>query len=260
MESVSENYASMKKYWRTYKSQHRERSFVDAIMEVAVSVNFKIQQVMMMEQYIHRKYQYLDTVYRLLVFSVLPNQIKEFINSIIRDVFKPEEFLASRAAIAFMGDIVEIGFRNPSYPSCETDPIVTKFCSQWKLDATTIDTFVEEWKLLVRREAPLLPEIALNPEFHECFAELGFKSHLWLSQFKYIGGDCSLMHTIRILQSFEQPLVNDNSFGRQWDETWKATKIWGTWMYCCCSIYFQHYYPCVPMDCYQQHYHLNRSS
>jgi hypothetical protein len=133
-----------------------------------------------------------------------------------------------------MGDIVETGFRNPSDPYSQTDPIVTEFCQKWNIDPTIIRTFIDHWKRIGKVEAPIRPERALNPEVFNLMYSFGLQSHSWLAPFAYIGGrDRCMINTTRLLQGLSnvvkkgKPLILKRGFfGRQWDELRrKATKI-----------------------------------
>ena len=235
MQFVALMYNTMKKSWRSHTQRGLPSdTFVENVMEAVVYVNFSLQQIMMMEEELQATYPYLNTIYRMMVFMKYPGWIKEFTDSIIGSVSDPTKFLASRDVIAFMGDIVECGFRNPSDGYSDTHPIVAKFCSKWKLNAHILRPSVELWKVIGKFEAPLRPERTLNKESFGLMTALGLQSHSWLAPFTYIGGrDRCMMNTIRMLQGLSnvvkkgKPLILKRGFfGRQWDEARKkATRI-----------------------------------
>ena len=237
MQFVSVFYSTMKRAWRTHGQRDvPSETFIEDIMEASVYVNFVIQQIMMMEEELNAKYPYLNTVYRMMTFLVHPASIKDFTDTVLPLVSDQEAFLASRDAIAFMGDIIETGFRNPSDDKSNTEPIVKAFCTKWKLNAAAIGGDFEQWKVLGRFEAPLMVEMTLNQQIFGEMMALGLQPHSWLAPFKYIGGrDRCMMNTIRLLQGLsnvvkkDQPLIlKRGTFGRQWDEgRKKATKICG---------------------------------
>ena len=237
MQFVAEFYRTMKTSWRTHPQRDiPSNAYVEDIMEASVYVNFAIQQIMMIEEEFSSKYPYLNTVYRMMSFLVYPQWVKEFTDMVGPSVSDLDAFMASHDAVAFFGDIIETGFRNPSDVYSQTEVIVTEFCTKWKVDATLICPEVERWKLFGRFEAPLSIEKASNQSQFQLMASLGIQSHSWLAPFQYIGGrDRCMMNTIRLLQGLSnvvkkgQPLiVKRGMFGRQWDEARKkATKICG---------------------------------
>ena len=189
MQSISLLYRNLKQKWRAhFGTTIPSDTFVEDIMEAATYVNLAIQEILILEEELNAKYPYLNTVYRMMAFLNHPHVIAGFTNTVLPLLSDRASFLASRDAVAFMGDLFESEFRCKDDKSMRTETIVAAFCTKWNLEATSISHFISLWTFMGSMEARLIEDVSTDQK-------------RWLASFKNIGDrDHSIINTVHQLQ------------------------------------------------------------
>lgn len=231
-----DHYKNIKKRWRSFKTAgDLPSSIIEDLMEAAVSANFNIQQVISLEQQLAADYPHLDTFYRVMVLMVYPGMVKELADHVVEHYPRSAQF-REKDAIEFLGDCFECAFRNKSDPLNRPEKLASEFADKWHMPRDLVNEYIQKTELLGKTEAPLNPEFAMNHRYFESASSSGVIPHCWLQGNTFIGGDRSMVMTVRLLQGLSNliqkekgPLeVKRGSFGRQWDEGRnRASKIQG---------------------------------
>eukprot|EP00557_Chaetoceros_sp_GSL56_P013675 CAMPEP_0176479332 /NCGR_PEP_ID=MMETSP0200_2-20121128/1684_1 /TAXON_ID=947934 /ORGANISM="Chaetoceros sp., Strain GSL56" /LENGTH=932 /DNA_ID=CAMNT_0017875371 /DNA_START=150 /DNA_END=2948 /DNA_ORIENTATION=+ len=190
-------------------SRHEQSTeIIEDLLEAATTANMTIQQVQQLEMEFITDHEHINTPYRMLSAIVLPeitfhtcqivkNHGKEWTGRIEQDVF------------SFLGDCLECTFRNQEE---KADALISDFCHRYEMNPSGFDE-ITKWVQgvfsITKMEVPLMAEIPILKKQLELAKSLGQnhklpKSHTWLSNMEYIGGDRAIHHTLRLLQSFSK--------------------------------------------------------
>jgi hypothetical protein len=194
---------------------------IEQIMEASVATNFAIQEVASLEQMFTLDHPHLNTVYRVLANLNFTELIQTLTNVVSKKSPIAAQF-SEKHAVEFLGDAMECAFRNPSDPSNKQGTLVGEFLVRWQFsddvtqssiiqadisfsnDMSILDIF-KAVDALAKAEVPLYQE--RDCEFRNLFRRFGVKSHTWLRNYTYIGGNRSITHTIRLLQPLSNLIV-----------------------------------------------------
>ncbi|KAL3804368.1 hypothetical protein HJC23_011296 [Cyclotella cryptica] len=208
MSMVALQYQVILKSIKTYREQMvPESAIIEHLLEAAVTSNFAIQQVQQLEMELQAQHQHLTTPYRLLSTLVLP-ELTSNVDDILRKHSNGTKEWKKQDIISYLGDCLECFFINPSDEWNRKETIVQDFCSEYDVDSSgraQLEQMFMAIQYLVILEVPLKMEINSSTEkLRAAQARLGkpSQSHSWLINSKYIGGDRSIHHTIRLLQGF----------------------------------------------------------
>lgn len=227
-----EHYSKLKLAFRSYRlERYSPAIIVEQLMESAVSSNFAIAQVSMLEQQLMVDYPHLNTIYRVLALYAMPFLMEEVAKEVKACAARASEFDAQKDAIAFVGDCLEAGFRSESDPENRSSTLAADFCSYWGMTtpSATLEEVQKSVQFLVMVEAPLVKQKAEAPEFFQQIEGIpeSQKPSSWLRAFSSLGRGRNLVHTIRLLQALSNVIGTNNGilppakagwFGRRWDE------------------------------------------
>jgi hypothetical protein len=210
------------------------------LMEAAAGSNFAIDQVSMLEQQLMIEYPHLNTVYKVLALLVMPACIQHVAQEVKTNSPRASDFDAQKDAVEFLGDCVEVGFRNASDPQNRGATLATDFCRCWGISIpnANVEKLAEAAKYLVAVEVPFELERAQNQAFYqriEGIPEMP-QPNSWLNFCTFLGKGRNLVNTIKLLQRLSN-IIGENDgilipakkgwFGRPWDEQRKARNITG---------------------------------
>ena len=185
-----------------------ETGIMEDLLEASVLSNFAIQQVQQLEMELQAQHEHLTTPCRLLATLVLP-EITSQVTDILRKHAKGAQSWEKRDIVCFLGDCMECYFLNPSDQWNRRDSIVGDFCDEYEMDEKgrlQLDQIFIGLQYIVLSEVPTKMELndSTMNRVRASIDKLGksTSSHSWLPQSDFIGGDRSIIHTIRILQLF----------------------------------------------------------
>ena len=191
-------------------------AMIEETIEGAVATNMVIQQVQQLEMDLQQQHPHFTTPYRMLSTLVLPELIQN-VAQIVRAQGSSTNDLEKEVAI-FLGDCLECHFRSRSDPFNKLDSVVTEFCTTMKVNesgAADIQKIFDAIQLLVMFEAPLYPEIKTTRDMQRDASMLPGnnkvpRGHSWLAttNMPNIGGNRSIIHTLRLLQAFSAVITN----------------------------------------------------
>jgi hypothetical protein len=113
MALVAEQYQGLKRGWRQNRAKGWPgHTIIEHLMELAVAVNFAIQEVAYLEQKLAADHPQMNTLYRVMhAIVVFPVMAEELTQTVKGSSPLASEFQET-GAFAFWGDCLEIGFRN----------------------------------------------------------------------------------------------------------------------------------------------------
>lgn len=238
METVAVSYKALKHNLHQLGIQRTEdaqKAFVliEDIMEAAVTTNFSIRQVQLMEEELKLDHPHLNTSYRILGCVSLVNCIDEF-NTTFRDMGKS---VPKTDLTAFIGDVVECGFRNPnSDPQNRIDRLVKDFCRTWSLPKAEVAKMAQVVVYFVHVEIKtgMDQQVHQPPGSAAAMHELGLSPHSWMRHKTFIGGGRNILNTHRLMQGLSSVIngpakliCKPGFFGKAWDEKRPCRKIQG---------------------------------
>ncbi len=156
------------------------------------------------------------------------------LNSIVREAGKS---VPKTDMTAFVGDVVECGFRNPhSDPENRVGDLVSTFCRKWSLQREEIAKIVDATVKLIHIE--IQPDnVVQHPAVQSLLRAQGLAPHSWMQTRVFIGGDRNILNTHRLVQGLSNLLkqspptklmLKPGFFGALWDEQRRpARKIQG---------------------------------
>jgi hypothetical protein len=196
--------------------------FVASLVSTATVTNLAIREVMMMEAELKVECPHLDTFYRVMACVFLSDQIDD-LAEIIQDAGKS----VSRPELtAFVGDIVELVFRNPMTASEQFESLASDFCHKWKLPSGEIFKFSEFIVYLTRFESMPTKWLQLLTS-DEYVGSLDVEYYTWMRDIPYVGGGKSIINTQSLLQFSARLIASGDmgkikpapgSYGQIWDE------------------------------------------
>ena len=237
MKTVSDQYQEVARSYIDYKNQKcPDSAIVGKLLEAAVSTNMAIQQVQQLEGDLVAQHPTLTTPYRLLAILAFP-EITQRVGEILHSHSHSSTSPTAKDITSYLGDCLECCIRNPSDQFNKKDTIVHKFCDEWKIDASgskQLDVFFDAIRKVTSLELPVANEAQMNRLLYQ---ELGAKSHTWIQNMPFIGGDQrAIHHTLRLLQAFgtvvydtpndRQIVPKRGIFGTPW-RPGQATRITG---------------------------------
>ncbi len=194
-------------------------ALIEETIEGAVATNMAIQLVQQLEMDLQQQHPHLTTPFRMLSTLVLP-EITQNIAQIVREQDQSSKPDLEKEIAIFLGDCLECHFRSPSDPFNKSDTVVKEFCAKLKVNesgTSEIQKIFEATRLLVMFEAPFFPE---KQSMRDMLRNSNVQSmlgghqvpqdHSWLStrNMPNIGGDRSIIHTLRLLQSFSAVITD----------------------------------------------------
>jgi len=196
-----------------YNSNRRQgvppSALVEMFLEASVATNMIIQKVQQLEMDLQLQHEHLTTPYRLLATLVLPD-ITRHVMEVLRE--HASKHCDERAASCFLGDSMECYFRNLSDDLNRKDVIVQEFCTKQGVNeagTAELQKVFEGLHHVVSLEVPIGAEISMNSGIASLYRRVsGLSSHSWLPKCHFIGGDRSIDHTIRLLQTFGDVVRN----------------------------------------------------
>jgi len=193
----------------------------EMFLEAAVASNMAIAKVQQMEMELQVQHVHLNTPYRLLATMILPEFTRKITTTLREHASK---LCNEETVIRFLGDCIECYFRNESDKKNRKSIIIQEFCTEFLVDERGMKELQDIFKCLERLtilEVPLGKEKIMNSGFvdlmetHMAQMDINvyrgtssLQSHHWLEQYKFIGGDRSIHHTIRLLQAFGSIIRN----------------------------------------------------
>ena len=146
--------------------------------------------------------------------TLITPEITQNITQIVRAQASTSTNDLEKEVVIFLGDCLECHFRPP-----RSDPfnklvgsVMTEFCTKMKVNesgASGIKEMFDGTQLLVMLEAPLYHEIEIIRDIQRHASSLLSENdvpreHSWLdtTNMPYIGGNRSIIHTLRLLQVF----------------------------------------------------------
>lgn len=101
-------------------------------------------------------------------------------------------------ALQFLAEVVECSFHNRGHE--RLPPIVKRFVKKSGLESRYVDETAHGILALTSFETQLELEERLDPGHTAVMAAAGVMPHTWLYQSEYIGGDCCILNTQKIVQ------------------------------------------------------------
>jgi len=202
---------------RNDNSQGRkDTTMISTLMEATIAANFSIQAVQKMEMELQIQHEHLTTPCRLLACLEFP-EITAQVSSIVGE--RGAKQCDRSEIIAFLGDSMECSFINPSDEWNRKDSIVGDFCRKYEIDDTGSAQIEELFQVLTQftiMELPMKAEDTTSLNQFRAALESGtgkpHKSHSWLPQMDFVGGDRSIHRTVRLMQLFAGAM--DRSFSQ----------------------------------------------
>lgn len=219
MEFTAGQYSIMARNIRKDVSRgYKDTTMISTLMDAAISANFSIQAVQKMEMELQTQHEHLTTPCRLLACLEFP-EITAQVSSIVGE--RGAKPCGRSEIIAFLGDSMECSFINPSDEWNRKDSIVGEFCRKYEVDDTG-SAQIEELFVCISQmtilEIPMKPEVttSLNQFRATLERETGkpHKSHSWLPQMDFVGGDRSIHRTVRLMQLFAGAIDKSRAQGR----------------------------------------------
>lgn len=182
-------------------------AMVSHLLEGAVTSNMAIQQVAQLEMELQAQHDHLTTPFRLLATLVMP-EVTVQVASVMRQ--HAVEKCKEKDITIFLGDCIECFFRNPSDECNRRDTIVQDFCAQYQVDSAgraELEQVLQGVERIVLLEVPLKAEMPMVSQMRTHLANNGLagvlpKTHSWLRNMEYVGGNRAIHHTLRLLQMF----------------------------------------------------------
>jgi hypothetical protein len=208
MASIAHSYRNLKLNMRRldFQGQRHPEAFelMEDVMESAVLTSFCIRQVQLMEEELKVDHPHLSTFYRVLACVYFVYYV-EGLNNIARAKGK---YVPKTDMTAFIGDVVESGFRNPKGdPYNHLDELVREFCQTWSLPddevADLADAIVFMVQVEVRLDSLKVPQDLLDSL--EVLTKT--KTRVLMQGRPFIGGDRNISNTQRLLQFLSAFLV-----------------------------------------------------
>lgn len=235
MEQNATQFRKLKEaFQQCLRNQEPPLSIVEHMMETAVAANCSIQQVAALEQELGMQHEHLNTVYRVFAVLVLPEMTHELTRLVHQHSPKARQFREADA-IAFLGDGLECGFRNPSDPHNHIKTLDAEFSHHWQLPADLLRTNMPlnaaSIAQFARVQVMLHQEKAMSRQLMSLMASHQI-DQAWLPRAAFIGGkERPIAHTIRLLQGLSNVIspgrgltLKRGYFGPQWNETSKQAK------------------------------------
>jgi hypothetical protein len=234
MEAISHAYQTLKLKMRALNVRHPGEALhlAEDVMEAAVTTNFCIRQVQSMEKELELDHPHLSSFYRVLGCVFLAQHIDD-LNTRVQEWGRN---VPKTDMTAFIGDLVECGFRNPSDPQNCVCKLVRNFCRKWSLPQGDVSKIAEASVFVVHIEIQTDAEVQ-PPHVVAEIEELGLNVHSWMQHETFIGGDRNILNSQRLLQGLSNVLMTSpqtkfapkpGSFGIPWDEgRYLAKKIQG---------------------------------
>ena len=245
MGSNAQLYASLKKNMRSNASEGNDvdlgSSTLFALLEATVASNMSIQLVASWEQQLMADYPHLTTIYRMVAVHTLWGIIYKVHNYVKEHSPKASEFRRNDA-IAFVGDSLEASFRLQDYVS----DLPRRFATRWKISKEWASGYFKvlcaikilETPRKQDKEAPSPDDYSEYDFAQQLIPELGGgQTYQWFQDYRYIGGNRSIVATIRNLQlngcAYAQMppehtiiTIKSGHYGDRWDDNSNvATKI-----------------------------------
>eukprot|EP00957_Ditylum_brightwellii_P049017 3719106-Ditylum_brightwellii.AAC.1 len=209
MSSISDQYQVVARVQADYQQLSiPPQTIVESYLEAAVATNMAIQQVQTLEMELLAQHEHLTTPYRALALLALPEIVQHLATLMQKHASKA---CSAQDITIFLGDVLECHFRNVSDKANRKDTLVQEFCSTYQIDAsgtTELKNLFEAIRELVLLEVPISIEtknrgmmVGLLNSMKQAVGALP-QSHSWLLKMPFIGGDRSILHTLRLLQIF----------------------------------------------------------
>lgn len=199
--------------FRNLKNCLSPGDMIEESMKGAVAVNMAIQLVQQLEFEIQEEHPHLTTPYRMLSSLALPG-FTQNVAEIVRFHGNNPPNLEKEITI-FLGDCLECQFRCRTDPTNKHDTIVNEFCTKMEINedgAANVQYLFGVISLFVICEVPLygdIKNISSTRTQRADFRTLTLpEGHSWLSteNMPNIAGDRSIIHTLRLLQTFTNAL------------------------------------------------------
>jgi hypothetical protein len=236
MGCISFAYKTLKGNMRRLEIDEPEEAayLMEDIMEAAVTTNFCIRQVQLMEAELQLDHPHLSTFCRILACVFMVSYVNE-LNNHVRTVGKN---VPKTELIAFIGDIVECAFRNPrGDPQNRPREMVITFCGKYKLPVGAISSFVSITTRMIHLQIQPASDGIIQRPIRYILQTIGLMSPSWMQNKVFIGGDRSILNTHRMVQQLSFLLMTTNPikltptpgfFGALWVEKDRpARKIQG---------------------------------
>jgi hypothetical protein len=181
MEAVHDQYVLLKEHMRMEAIEEQLSSrTMQLLMECAVVANEATECVNRAENEMTLDHPHLSSFYHVLALVFLTDIVAEMNKRIAKTRLRTNPHMA----LEFVADVLKIAFYGGSKVSLT--PVLQSFIAISGLTPQ----YVEDTMTLVYRS--VIHETGIK-------ATIGRKAHSWLSSFKYIGGDCCMVNTQRLV-------------------------------------------------------------
>ncbi|GAX22654.1 hypothetical protein FisN_17Lh147 [Fistulifera solaris] len=229
MHSVYTHYDLLKAYMRGAADTHQDSSCVQLLMECAVVANLATESVNRAANNLAIEHPHLSSFYHILALVKMPETIAE-INKLLKETKAKGD---PSLALQFVAEIIECAFHNRGQD--RTPSVVKRFIKKSGLDPQYLEQSAHQIFMLTFTETLFKFEERLNPMHTAVMAATGMRSHAWLDASEYIGGNCCILNTQRIVQMVLEQMKDDQRltgrpgfWGPSFDEDkYRATRIWG---------------------------------
>eukprot|EP00979_Chaetoceros_neogracilis_P000401 scaffold105_cov228-Chaetoceros_neogracile.AAC.2 len=198
------------------------------LMQCAMVANTCMYSVQRAEAALAIDYPYITSFYCVLAVVYLPSVLAVFEEDVLSSASEAVRRKCDKAAmIKFLGEVVECSFQNKGNMGRYND-LVRKFSKKTGVVHTEVERIANCAKFLTDLEiqSACEKEFEENKRVQNMFREHGINqdSHQWLLAHTYIGGERSILSTLRWLQtvihiSNETKLMSiPGFFGTLWDE------------------------------------------
>jgi hypothetical protein len=229
MHSVYSHYDLLKAYMRGTADTYQDSSCVQLLMECAVVANLATESVNRAANNLAIEHPHLSSFYHILALVKMPETIAE-INKLLKETNAKGD---PHVALQFVAEIIECAFHNSGQD--RTPSVVKRFIKKSGLNPQYVEKSAHEIFMLTFTETLLKFEERLNPMHIAVMAAAGMRSHAWLDASQYIGGNCCILNTQRIVQMVLEQMKDDQRltgrpgfWGPSFDENkCRATRIWG---------------------------------
>ncbi len=202
MQAVQQHYQLLNDFMRN-AGNHDSSSCVQLVMECAVVANAATECVNRAENEMAIDHPHLSSFYHVLALVILTEPLADLNKLIDKTRLKADPHMA----LQFLAEIVECSFHNRGHE--RIPPIVKRFVQKSGLDPRYVDETAKGIHMLTSFETLLKLEERSNPQQTTIMAQAGVKAHTWLHQSEYIGGDCCILNTQKIVQMV-MGLLQDN--------------------------------------------------
>jgi hypothetical protein len=211
MGTIHDHYALLKAFMRGKHPKQQETSCIQLVLECAAVANVATKSVQRVEEELAKNHPHLSTFYHVLALLFLENDYDKFNKIMDKKKSKKDPHMT----LNFIARIVERSFQEGfglDKPICEAKK---HFAEQSGLPHQLVKDvspdFEMECLFETLRDFELNAGTVANPSLSAEYAAMGLKPNTWMSKYKHIGGDFSILNTQKFAQMSLNAMATRNS-------------------------------------------------